>query len=76
MGRTSEKCPCCERQVRATQTDTISIPPIMFKGYKIIAMRVQTRKCSCGAIGRTPVFIGKTDWEVPKNLQLNTYAHN
>lgn len=57
-----ERCPCCGKLVKTARTDTIPIQPVEFRGYTIVSIKVQTRRCSCGYEGRTPVLTGKTDW--------------
>ena len=59
-----ERCPCCGRLVKTARTDTIPIQPVEFRGYMIVSVKVQTRRCSCGCEGRTPVLTGKTEWQL------------
>ena len=71
----AEVCPCCGKLVNTTKTDVITINPVEFRGYSIISIRVQTRRCICGCVGRTPVLTGQTIWTVPKNLMSDTSAN-
>lgn len=57
-----ERCPRCGNLVPTTRTDTIPISPVDFRGYEIVSIKVQTRRCACGCEGRTPVLTGKTEW--------------
>lgn len=61
-----ETCALCGGAATTYQTDTIRVfdRDEEFKGVTIAWHKFQRRKCAvCGAEGRTPVFIGKTEWE-------------